>query len=148
VHAVSVQGNAALLHFFGTCDFSTTEAATYFHLDTFCTHAQCGSNRHFNGTFIVDTAFDLFGDSFSYDSGVDLGTTDLQDVDLYVFLTGQLFQLFLDAIHFVTAFTYDDTRFGGMNGNDKLTQGTLDHYAGDTTLVDTCVEVSSDLVIF
>src|SRR5690606_37827284 len=79
---------------------------------------------------------------------IEFRTADLQDVDLYIILTCQFLQLFLDAVYLTTAFTDDDTGFGGVNGNDQLAQGSFNHDLGNTALVDTGVQVCPDLVIF
>ena len=53
---------------------------------------------------------------------IQLRTTDLKDVDLHIFFTRQLLQLFFDPVNFATTFTNDDTWLGSMDGNDQLIQ--------------------------
>src|SRR5690606_2964197 len=88
------------------------------------------------------------GDCFSNDVGIHFRAADLQNIDLYILLAGQFLQLFLDAVYLVTTFTYNDTRFGSMDGNDQLTQRPFNHYAGNAPFIDTVIQVSPDLVIF
>src|SRR5699024_8423221 len=73
---------------------------------------------------------------------------DLEDIDLHIVFTGELFQFFLNAVNFSATFTNDDTWFRGMDGNDQLVQRALDHDLGNTSLIDTGIEVSPDPVVF
>src|SRR5690606_12564003 len=74
-------------------------------------------------------------------------TADLEDIDLHIILSGQLLQLFLDAIHFSTTLTDDDTGFRSVDSNDQLAQRALDHDLRNATFIDTGVQVSPDLVV-
>src|SRR5215213_2727968 len=140
--------NTPLLDLFCPGYFSTTQTAGYFNLDAFSSHAQRRSNGHLNSTLVIDTVLNLAGNSIAHDICIQLRTTDLQNVDLNIFLAGEFLQLFFNTVNFAASFTNDDTGLRGMNGNDQLIKRTLYHYLGYTTLVDTGVQVSSDLGIF
>src|ERR1043165_8550138 len=83
IHTQGMQWCTTLFDLFGTGNFSTTQTSADLYFDTFSTHAQCRSDSHFNGAFVVDTVFDLTGNGIPYDHGIQLGTTDFKDVDLH-----------------------------------------------------------------
>src|SRR5215203_4630015 len=116
-----MQGRTALLEFFATGDFSTTQTSAQLYLDSFSTHAQGRSNRHLRSSLEVDAVLNLAGNGVPYDLCIQFRTTDLQDIDLHIILTRQLLQLFLNTIHFITAFTDNDTGLGSMDCNNQFT---------------------------
>src|SRR5690606_24082714 len=122
-----MQRGTALFEFFATGYFRTTKTTTNFYFDTFGTHTHCSRDSHFHRTLVAYTAFYLAGNCFTYYHRIQLGTTDLHNVDLYIFFTGQLLQFFFDAVYLCATFTYDDTRLRCVDGNDQLTQCTLNN---------------------
>jgi hypothetical protein len=65
---------------------------------------------------------------------------DFEDVDLNILL-GNLFDFFLEAIHFLTTTANHNTWTAGVDGNGDALQGALDDNLGNTTTCDTCFEV-------
>ena len=148
IHTECMQGHTSLFEFLATGDLCTSQTAAQFDLDSFRTHTQGRSNRHFGSPFEVDTVFDLAGNGITHDHRIQLRTADFENVDLNIIFSSQFLQLFLDAVYFTTTFTDDDSGLGSMNGYDQFTQCTLDNNLGDSSFIDTCIQVSSDLVIF
>ena len=66
---------------------------------------------------------------------------------MYVIFTGELLQLFFDTVYFATAFTNDDTRLRSMDGYNQFIEGTFDNDFRNATLVDTGIQVGTDLVV-
>jgi len=68
------------------------------------------SNCHFNGTLIANTVFNLFCNGLTNNVRIQFWSADFKNVDLNIFFTSELLQLFLHSINFSTTFTDDDTR--------------------------------------
>src|SRR5258708_1147475 len=147
VHTKGMQRGPTLLDLFRTGDFSATQTTGNLDLDPFRTHTQGRSDRHLYSAFVIDTILDLTGNGISYDVRIQLRATDLQDIDLDIVLTRQLLQLFFDTVHFTTTFTDDDTRLGSMDRHDQLIQRTFNNDLGNSTFIDTGIQVSPDLIV-
>ena len=147
IHPQRVQRSTALLDLFRTGDLGATQTTGNLDLDPFRTHPERRGDRHLDSPLVVDTVFDLTSDRIPNDIRIQLGTADLQDVDLHIVLTRQLLQLFLDPVDLATPFTDDDTGLGSMDRHDQLVQRTLDNDLGDPSFIDTGIQVGSDLVV-
>src|SRR5690606_11431905 len=84
IHTEGMQAHTALFKLFATGNFCTGQTSTQFDFDTFCTHTKGRSNRHFGSTFEVDTVFNLAGNGVTNDHRIQLGSADLEDVDLNI----------------------------------------------------------------
>jgi hypothetical protein len=142
-----MQRCASLFDLFCTGNFSTAETASYFNLYTFCAHAQCGCDGHFDSTFVVDTVFDLASNSIANDHCIEFGTANLKNIDLHIFFASQFLQFFFYTVNFAASLTYDNAGLGSMNGNDQLIQRSLDDNLRNTTFVDTRIQVGPDFII-
>ena len=103
-----VEGSAAFLEHFRASHFSAVETTGDLDLDTFGTGTHGGCNSHLYSATIGDFTLDLTGDVGGYDLSVEFGTLYLVDVDLHI-LVGNLLELFLQFVHFLTALTDDKT---------------------------------------
>src|SRR5258708_30159216 len=142
-----MEGGTSLRGVLRSGDFNTDQTAGYLDLDPLRNHAQRRSNRHFDGAFVVNTIFDLAGNGISNDVGIQFRATDLQDIDLHIVFACQLLQLFLDPVNFAATFTDDDARLASVNRYDQFIVRILDNDLRDPSLIDTGIQVSSDLVI-
>src|SRR5947199_4279451 len=142
-----MQGHTTLLDLFGTSDFSSAQSTAHFYLNAFSSHAQRRSDRHLNGSFIVDTIFNLPGNGIGNNHGIKFGPADLEDVDLHILFSCEFFQLFFDPVNFTTAFADDDTWLRRMDGNDQFTQRALNDDLGNTAFIDAGIQVGPDFVI-
>src|SRR5690606_40460878 len=93
-----------------------------------------------------DTCFKLFRNTFGYQMGFQFRTFDLENVDLNVFL-GQLLQLFLNLVDFLSTFTDNDTRTRRMYSHRNPLQRTLDHDLRYASFSDTHRKVFPDLFV-
>src|SRR5690606_26577966 len=89
IHTESVQWSTALFELFRTCNFRTIQTTTYFYFDTLGTHAHCCRDSHFNSPLVANAALQLASDSFSNYLRIQFRTTNLHNVDLYVFFAGK-----------------------------------------------------------
>ena len=115
IHPQRMQRSPALLDFFRTGDFSTTQTTGDLDLDPFGAHPESRSNRHLDSTLVVDTIFDLAGNRIADDIRIQLRPADLQYIDLYVVFPCLFLQLFLDPVYLSTTFTDDETRLGSVD---------------------------------
>src|SRR5579859_1829770 len=147
IHPQRMQRRTTLLDLLRTGDLGAAQPAGNLDLDPFCTHPERGSDRHLDSTLIVDTILDLAGNGVTNDVGVQFRATDLQDIDLDIILACQLLQFFLDAIDLAATLADNDTGLGSVDRYDEFIQRTLDHDLGNPPLIDTGIQVGSDLVI-
>jgi hypothetical protein len=133
IGAESMQGCTSFFEFFRTGDFSACKTAAETDLDTLATGAHGALDSSLGSTAVVDTRFNLFGDLFAYNIGVEFGLTDFKDIDLNVF-SGQYFELFFDKVNLFTTFTDNDTGAAGMDGYGNAFHRAFDHNTSDTVL--------------
>jgi hypothetical protein len=98
ISAKSVQWCATFLVSLATSDFSSVHTTGNSYLDTFCTHAHAGLDRHLNRTTVRDTTFNLTANTIGYQARIQLRALNFKDVDLDI-LAGNLLQLLLELIH-------------------------------------------------
>ena len=106
-----MQWCTAFFVFFCTCHFRTVQTARDTYFDSFSSCADGRLDGHFDGAAIVDACFQLLGNGFCNDIGVQFWLTDLRNVDLNVFAR-QFFQLFANAINLLATFTDNNTGAG------------------------------------
>ena len=141
-----MQRRTAFLVFFSTCHFSAVQTTRDAHFNAFSTCTDGRLDRHFDGTTVIDTRFQLLGNGFCYDIGVQFWLTDFRNVDLNVFV-GQFLELFADTVYLLTTLADNDTGTGSMDGYSDALERTLNYDARDTSLIDTCIEVIADSFI-
>ena len=140
------QRNTTVFIAFRTCHLSAVQTTRNFHFNTFCIHAHCRSNCHFDGTTVRDTTLYLTRNTCAYQLGFQLRTLDFKNVHLNFFAC-DFFKLFFKLVNFLTTLTNDDTRTGGGNGNGNQLKRTLNDYARNACLSKTGVNIAADFII-
>ena len=124
----------------------SAEAACTHYLDAFSAHAHGGGNGHLRSAAERNAGFQLAGNAVGNQLRIQLGTLDLEDVDLNI-LAGDLLQLFFQLIDLLAAFTNHDTRAGRVHGNGDELQGTFDDYFRHASLGQTHGEILADFIV-
>ena len=129
-----------------TGNFGTADTTTDRHLDTFGTGAHSSGDGVLDGTAILNTAFNLFGDILGNQHGVHFGVLHLADVHLNI-LAGEFLQLFAEFVNFRTGTSDNQTRTGGIDCDGEHLERALDVNLRDAGFCQTGIEVLTDLVV-
>jgi hypothetical protein len=139
--------NATFLVLLGAGHLSTTQTSGTHDFATFSTHTHGRGKGGFHGTAERDTCLKLLCYLLTHQTRIQFWALDFEDVDLNILL-GNLFDFFLEAIHFLTTTANHNTWTAGVDGNGDALQGALDDNLGNTTTCDTCFEVFADTLVF
>ena len=115
-------------------------------LSIFSTGTHSVGHCHLDGTAVSDLPLYLTGDVVTDDVCVKFRFLNLEDIDLNLLLE-EILQFLLELINILTTFSDDDTRASGTNSNGDELQRTLDDNAGNAGLLQTLVQVSTDLTV-
>ena len=141
-----MQRSTTLFEMLTTSNFSATNTTGNGDLDTLGTRTHCRSNSILDGTTVLDTAFDLFGNILSHQDSIHLRAFHLTDVDLNI-LTGKFLELFTKFVNLRTSTTDNQTRTSRIDSHGEQFQGTLNVNLRDTRFGKAGVEVLTNLII-
>src|SRR5690625_5053488 len=143
-----MQWNSSLLHLFFSRNFGSTQTAAYLYFYSFRPHTQSSSNGHANSAFVVNPAFNLPANVFSYNIGVNLRAANFKDINLDIVFIRQCLEFFFNPVHLGTTLPNNYPRFRSMDGDNQFIQGAFDHYSCNTAFVNTRIKIGSDFVVF
>ena len=141
-----VQRSTTLFVHLATSDLGSVQTTTNLNLDTLSTHAHRRSDGHLNGTTVCNLTLQLLSNLLSYDSGIQLRTLNLEDVDLNI-LFGDFLQLLFQFVNLLSTLTDNITGASSADSYSHKFQSSLNDDTANASLSKTGVEVLTNLGI-
>src|SRR5271156_5795840 len=147
VRTQRLQRQAPLQIPFFAGDFRAIQTAGHAHLDAFASKAQRGVHRFAHSAAKSYALFELQGNRFRHQRGVQFRTVDFLNVDVH-FALGTLLHVLLELVDFRALAPDDDAGTRGVNTHDELVGGALDIDGANARALEFFFELFAQLHVF